>query len=375
MLYLSGKLFPFFPNVRKWSSKGKIWFEKEIEYQIYPDGTFLQFSMNYHRVLIQLLTWGIQLAKLNKEIFRKIVYDRSEKALNFLKTCIDPYSGHLPNYGHNDGSLFFKLSNDNYRNYRSQIDDLSAVLNGYNEYNSKSSLWYGVKPVNKTPKNISSLNEYKDGGYYIIQEENTKTFIRCGAYTDRPYQSDNLHLDLWVDGKNILRDNGSFMYNSRKELINYFNGCEGHNTISIEGKNQMQKGDRFIWYFWVKEAEASLNELKNDFVFTGEIKGFKQINSNISHHRKVSKSKGLDEWLIEDTIKGVKNKTSYQYWHFSHEFVDNLIITSKDKNNKKLEPKMEEKWHSSFYGIKEKSIRLSFKSDTNMFITKITYRK
>ena len=32
-------------------------FEKEIDYQIYKDGTYLQFSMNYQRVVVQLLTW------------------------------------------------------------------------------------------------------------------------------------------------------------------------------------------------------------------------------------------------------------------------------------------------------------------------------
>ena len=63
MLFLSGLLFPFLPNTKKWSKKGKNWFEEEIAYQIYKDGTFLQFSMNYHRVAIQLLTWGIRLAR------------------------------------------------------------------------------------------------------------------------------------------------------------------------------------------------------------------------------------------------------------------------------------------------------------------------
>ena len=116
MLYLSGKLFPFFPNVNKWMLKGKKWFEKEIEYQIYEDGTFLQFSMNYHRVVVQLLTWGIQLAKLNNDNFDKVVYERAKKTLNFLDASTDVISGELPNYGSNDGALFFKLTNDIDRN-------------------------------------------------------------------------------------------------------------------------------------------------------------------------------------------------------------------------------------------------------------------
>ncbi|MGB0879313.1 MAG: heparinase II/III family protein, partial [Polaribacter sp.] len=146
MLYLSEKLFPFFPNVKKWGKKGKQWFEQEIAYQIYEDGTFLQFSMNYHRVAVQLLTWGIQLAKLNNDKFENIVYDRAQKSLDFLDACTDPITGKLPNYGSNDGALFFKLTNDDYRVYTSQLDDLRAVLNGYTYHNSKSTLWYGIQP-------------------------------------------------------------------------------------------------------------------------------------------------------------------------------------------------------------------------------------
>ena len=35
-------------------------------------------------------------------------------------------------------------------------------------------------------------------------KKKTKTFIKCGAYKDRPCQSDNLHLDIWVDGEKIF---------------------------------------------------------------------------------------------------------------------------------------------------------------------------
>ena len=375
MLYVSGKLFPFFPNVKQWSEKGKKWFEQEIAYQIYEDGTFLQFSMNYHRVVVQLLTWGIQLAKLNGDTFDEVVYERAQKSLDFLDACIDPVSGELPNYGSNDGALFFKLTNDDYRVYRSQLDDLRAVLNGYIYFGSKSSLWYGIKPKQKKQAALPEISEFTKGGYYIIQEGNTKTFIRCGAYKDRPYQSDNLHIDIWIDGKNVLRDNGSYQYNTSKELINYFNGSEGHNTISIDGKDQMQKGDRFIWNYWVKYAKANLTESQNKFVFKGEIKGFKHLDSNILHQRIVTKSKGLNEWIVKDIISGVENKTSFQYWHFSNEMIDELSITSLDRNNKKLETILEEKWYSSYYGVKEKSTRLSFESNTNMFTTKIAYKK
>src|SRR5690606_9037956 len=44
-LTLSNILFPFIPETQKWAKDGLKWFEQEIAYQIYEDGTFLQFSM------------------------------------------------------------------------------------------------------------------------------------------------------------------------------------------------------------------------------------------------------------------------------------------------------------------------------------------
>ncbi len=375
LLYLSKNLFPFFPNVAKWSKKGKKWFEQEIAYQIYEDGTFLQFSMNYHRVVVQLLTWAIRLAELNDDVFDSQIYDRAKKSLIFLDVCSDPVSGKLPNYGSNDGALFFKLSDDDYRVYRSQLDDLRAVLHGFTNYNSKSSFWYGIQPENKEPHKISELNEFKDSGYFVLQEGNTKTFIRCGSYKDRPCQSDNLHLDLWVDGENILRDNGSYKYNTDKKFVDYFNGSEGHNTLSIEGLNQMEKGGRFIWYYWIEKAKAFLKKEKDSVIFCGKIKAYKQLGNNIYHQREITKTIGKNEWLVTDSIKGVTDKKIYQYWHFSETIKDNLSITSFDAKGKEILPIIEKKWHSAYYGVKESSLTNIFVSKENIIKTKISYTK
>jgi hypothetical protein len=375
MLYLSAKLFPFFPNVKTWSKKGKKWFEQEIAYQIYEDGTFLQFSMNYHRVVIQLFTWGIQLAKLNNETFSDVVYDRAKKSLAFLDTCMDPITGKLPNYGPNDGALFFKLTDDDYRVYRSQLDDLRAVLYNYTYYDTKSTLWYGLQPEKKSPPTIADVNTFEKSGYYISQDGNTKTFIRCGAYKDRPHQSDILHVDIWVDGINYLRDTGSYKYNAPAEYVNYFNGVEGHNTISVAKADQMLKGGRFIWFYWVQKAKASLKKENNSYTFEGTFTGFKQLGNNIQHTRKVTKPVGQNTWEITDQIKNQGNKTSYQYWHVHPDHKDAVEIITTDKDGNVLQPLIEEKWFSGYYGVKEKAIRLTFASENNVFNTTIRIKQ
>lgn len=371
MLYLSKKLFPFLPNVKNWSRKGKKWFEQEIEYQVYEDGTFLQFSMNYHRVVVQLLTWGVQLAKLNNEKFVDVVYERAQKSLDFLDVCIDSVSGNLPNYGSNDGALFFKFTNDDYRVYRSQLDDLRAVLNGYTYFDSKSALWYGIQPKQQKPRPLPETSTFEKSGYYILQDGNTKTFIRCGAYKDRPAQSDNLHIDISVNGINYLRDAGSYKYNADLEDVTYFNGTEGHNTVSVGKADQMQKGERFIWYYWVKKAKATLKKENNVYEFEGIINAFKQLGNNIQHRRKVTKQQGQNRWEITDSIKNKGNRKIYQYWHLHPEQLDAIVISTLDEDGRNIEPVIEEKWFSGYYGIKEKSIRYTFETSGNKLNTKI----
>jgi len=371
MLYLSGNLYPFFPDVSNWSRKGKLWFEQEIKYQIYTDGTFLQFSMNYHRVVVQLMTWGIRLAELNNDKFSPHVYNRARKSLIFLDTCMDSNSGMLPNYGSNDGALFFKLTDDDYRVFQSQLDDLRSVLSNSSTKTHESMFWYGMDAASNEVITISPLSEFSLGGYYIIQENQTKTFIRCGSYSDRPFQADNLHLDIWVDGINYLRDNGSFKYNTKSEYLNYFTGTEGHNTVGVDRENQMKKGNRFIWYYWIKESKASLEKIENNYQFKGYIRAFRHLRKNIKHHRIVKKYISENVWEVTDTVTNTESLCLYQYWHLNPDVIDRVEILTLDENGTLLDPLIEEKWYSGYYGIKEKSIRMTYRTFGSRFVTKI----
>jgi hypothetical protein len=369
MLYLSGLLFPFLPDTAKWSRDGKNWCESEIKYQVYPDGTFLQFSMNYHRVVVQLLTWGIRLSDIHGKSFSAVVKERAKLSLKFLDVCSDPVSGKLPNYGNNDGALFFKWTEDDFRVYTSQLNDLRAVLSNNITVEQESQAWYGLKNLDVTPINIQGVHEFKDGGYYIHQEETVKTFLRCGSYKDRPSQSDNLHLDIWKDGINYLWDNGTFKYNTAKETVDYFTGCEGHNTLSLEGNNQMLRGGRFIWYYWIKKTKAKMAVTNKKLVFEGELQAFQYIKKGIKHFRKVEKNTGENQWLITDSLEKADGMERSIYWHVNPQIFDLLDIKCETAEGEKITPIVEEKWHSSYYGVKGKSMRYHFSSIETMLTT------
>lgn len=371
MLYLSRLLFPFIPETVSWSKVGKKWFEQEIDYQIYEDGTFLQYSMNYHRVVVQLLTWGIKLSEFNDEELAPAVYLKAKRSLEFLDASLEERSGKLPNYGSNDGALFFKFTDLDYRNYTSQLDDLRMVLSQEAVMDSESFAWYGMN----TPKIISrpqkEIAQFKNGGYYIINEtgqDHSKTFIRCGSYKDRPAQADNLHLDIWINGENYLWDNGSYKYNTEDSLLKHFMGTSGHNTVSVNDKDQMLKGGRFIWYKWIKSASAKMIDKGEQYNFSGSIDAFRHLGG-ITHHRDVVKEKSILKWQVMDHLNNNSGLELKQHWHINPKVHDKVEITATDEKGNLLVAHKEEKWHSSYYGLKEKSIAITFTTFGTTFNT------
>ncbi len=379
-LYLAGIFFPTMPGADIWKKKGKAWFEEEIAYQVYEDGTFLQFSMNYHRIVVQLLTWGIALSEKNSERFSPVVYDRARKSLMFLRTCMVEENGWLPNYGANDGALFFKLSGAHFRDYRPQLQALAGVLGmdaGLDTYEDHQ--WYGL---NAGASDIWSpahgIHQFANGGYYIIREPETLTFIKCGSYKDRPSQADNLHLDIWYRGENILLDGGSYKYNTDEETVRYFSGTASHNTVMIaypDDKDQMLKGGRFIWYYWTQRIDALLQEAKENFLFNGAIHVFTYIDKGIVHKRKIVKKRGIPEWVITDEVSGPLGIVTKQLWHAPVAAQQKMEIEAfgldGESKRTKLPLCVQDGWYSSLYGQKEKTVESYFLAETKVIETTI----
>ena len=376
-LYLTGLLYSEFPAAAKWKQRGKAWFEQEIAYQVYEDGTFLQFSMNYHRVVIQLLTWAIALAEKNDESFAPVVYERAKKSLEFLRTCMIDENGKLPNYGANDGALFFKLNDADFRDYRPQLNALASALKTdlLFSFQCEDVQWYNLQNRNSGSwKPSLGIHRFDVGGYYIFREKDTLTFIRCGNHKDRPSQADNLHLDVWYNGDNILLDGGSYKYNTSDGNIKYFMGTASHNTVMLDDYDQMKKGSRFIWYNWTQRKEIQFNEDERQYNFKGSVSAFNYISENIVHEREVTKIKGQPAWTIKDTIVNKPAEVSMrQLWHLPLQHPP-VLWKSISKNGEQVSKQNVKGFVSELYGEKKPCEIIIFQANENEIITEFEIR-
>jgi hypothetical protein len=356
-LYLISLYFPFLTNAKKYKFHGKKWFENEIEFQIFDDGSDSQYSFNYHRVKIQLLSIAISSARVNNESFRDCVYSKSRKSLEFLLQVMgNKEKGLLPNFGPNDGSIYFKLNDADYRNYIPQLNALASLLQinmpfSIDERDMEDEFWFTLK-LNKLPKSTLEIHQgrfkYENGGYLQISDLESISLMKTPLLEFRAAQNDLLHLDIWYKGVNILRDAGSFSYNTDEATSMIFNGISGHNTVSLNGQQHMLKGPRFIWLFKPKILEAEVSE--DEFEYKMQASMYIYYPKPYILSRTVHKVKGSPIWEIEDSVlKGMTHDDRlFQFWNLGSQLpfkVDLLTIGN-------VERKEEQGYESIYYGKK-----------------------
>ena len=384
MLYIGASLFPHFPKAAAMKRDGKKYFEEEIAYQIYPDGSYLQFSNNYHRVVTQLLSIAISFAECQGDRWSDTLYARAAASLKFLQVQCDSTTGHLPNYGNNDGALFFPLSDASYRDYRPSLQALHIALYKQEFYPvecSEEAAWLcnrnGAPFLSKDASRLNGLHQFKtsQGGYLSYRDEESYSFLKCCSYKDRPAQADNLHLDLWYSGENIIRDNGSYKYNADPASLRYFMGTASHNTVQLGTFDQMLKGGRFIWYYWNKQAKLACAEDETSIVMNASVEVYAHLKKGIRHTRIVRKMKGRVEWLVEDSFNERAGQALHQRWHIAPDFLTRFEITAVDGNGIALTYTVEDCFYSSHYGEKEPSKCIIFTSETNSIATRIALKQ
>ncbi len=376
-LFIAGTLFPFLTNAKKWKRKGKEWLENELLYQIYEDGTYLQFSHNYQRVVVQLLTYYLSFSSNNDIVVSNDIKKRISELLHYMVSVCIGDAGETPNYGSNDGALFFNLSNCDYTDYRPQLNGLSYALNNtfiYAEDELKEeALWItNVDEMASTSQILKEgISTFPEGGVYLIKDMTSFSFFKCIAYKDRPAHADNMHLDIWINGKNYLRDSGTYTYNTTKENIHYFSGTKGHNTIILSDTNQMEKASRFIWFDWTKIAECEVYDTNEEWVLKASAVMFPEIGPNIKHIREIRKIKGENTWCIEDKII---NKPPHivmkQLWHPHPDYISSIFIESRDQHTVLVENKDIGYW-SPYYGVKEEVPLIYYETKESSIYTKI----
>ena len=112
-------------------------------------------------------------------------------------------------------------------------------------------------------------------------------------YTSRPGQCDQLHVELWWRGQNLAMYAGTYRYNAAPPWENALAGTAVHNTVQIDGREQMTRAGRFLWLDWAQASYLPGEKL------TAEHKGY--ARRGVIHRRSLAYL-GPKAWQVVDTL-------------------------------------------------------------------------
>jgi hypothetical protein len=314
----------------KYEKLGRKWLEDRASKLIEKDGSFSQYSLNYHRMVLDTFSIvEVWLRSFNLQNLSPDFYNSAAQATSWLYQMVSPVSGDGPNLGANDGSLILQLTDSPYRDYRPSVQLASALFRGRRAY-SNSGLWdlhlawLGIANYESNPPRYLNC-DYDFGGYKILRSADANVIFRYPKFRYRPSQADAMHVDLWVNGVNFLSDAGSYSYNSIPDMSGYFNGTASHNTVQFDDRDQMPKLGRFLFGSWLKskyvppisdsDAGVSCSASYRDFRGAEHLRqvNLNETTLNVSDHVKGFKRKAVirwrlpdSDWVLENTKNGVQ---------------------------------------------------------------------
>ncbi len=304
-LYTAGVFIPEHTQAKKWRTSGWKWFNHGVQSQINSGGAYSQHSTNYHRLMLQLALWFNLLAEQQGQRLPDQTHQRLARATSWLLALVDPESGQVPNLGPNDGAYIQPLTTCPFNDYRPVLQAAASVFLGKRPFSDGAwddvSLW--LKPDHTMSKvGLSTLNSRNETPHVIrFPGQSSWAYLRVANFNSRPGHADQLHLDLWWRGLNLAQDAGTYLYTAPAPWDNALPHTAVHNTLTINGLEQMRRVGRFLYLDWA-QAHCVEGEQNADGSWRRVVavhNGYRRLG--VIHQRSVAAVENGD-WLVEDTL-------------------------------------------------------------------------
>jgi hypothetical protein len=308
-LYTAGLALPEHPSAGRWRKTGWDQFHQGLRLQIAADGAYVQHSSNYHRLMLQLALWMRMLGLLRGEPFPEVSRRRLAAATRWLLALLDRESGSVPNLGPNDGAYILPLTGLEFEDHRPALQAAAMAFLGERPLADgpwdEMALWLAGRSGTQAIRHSGDqeIGDQRLATPHTLRSSGGESwaYLRAAHFDGRPGHADQLHVDLWWGGLNVAQDAGTYLYNAPPPWDNALAGSEVHNTVTLDGNDQMRRAGRFLYLDW---AQAHSIKVEGDPEqacqrITAEHDGYRRIG--VTHRRTVTAFR-RDRWLVEDAL-------------------------------------------------------------------------
>lgn len=248
-------LAPWLPEAGRLRRRAALALAEAVEDQFGPDGSYAQHSPTYQRLALHVLLWCLAVERATGEAAPAPVADAVRRSVVHLRHLLVPGSeGRMPNLGGNDGALLFDLADAPVTDFRPLLAHAAAAVGvaaglEAGPWDAEAS-WFGLDRVGGSPAPLPptvATHAVTRGGAHAV--------LRAGPLRHRPAHADQLHVDVWIDGRPVAVDPGTFRYTAPAPWGNALAGDDVHDVPRRPDAPQAERSGRFFWRRW---AEADV---------------------------------------------------------------------------------------------------------------------
>jgi Heparinase II/III-like protein/Heparinase II/III N-terminus len=327
-LFIAGLVFQDHKHGAAWMEHGAALLAQEADRQIPGDGVHAELSTYYHCYTADFYLQSMILAEHNHFPFPAQLRKKVHALLNFVMHIAEP-SGTIPLLGDDDGGRALALVQRNYRSFNDGLA-LGAVLfdrsdfkhsvgppceevfwllgrSGMNGYSALESV---------SPSNVQA--RFEQGGYNVQRSgwepcDSQLIFDTggLGMLTGGHSHADALSITLSHQGRELLIDPGTSVYNSAPEWRSYFRSTRAHNTVTVDNHDQAEPGGTFRWKTRLTTTTRD-SRVPQEYL-EAEHDGYASIG--VTHRRRILYIPG-EYWIVADEFPGSGAHTFDFHYHF-----------------------------------------------------------
>jgi len=316
-LFTCGLAFRGTPAADRWLNHGANILSCEAAKQIQEDGVYGERSPYYHCYTLDFYLQALALARQNGLHFPLTVHQRVESMLWVVMHWTRP-DGTLPHLGDDDGGRALALDRKDYRSFEDGLcagailfrdPVLKSRCSAFSEYAYwllGEQAWDEYTSLESRPPADAHL-ECAKGGYTVQRTgwgiEDSHLVFDCGGLgmlTGGHSHAGALSITLFGQGREILVDPGTFVYNGAPEWRSYFRSTAAHNTVTVDGRGQAEMAGPFRWNRRFHATVTSRTHLPQHVDAWHDAY---ERRSGIMHRRRVVQTPGR-YWVLIDRLSG-----------------------------------------------------------------------
>jgi len=273
-----------------WLGRGARILEREMQYQVHPDGVSFEASIGYHRLVTEFFGWGGEVVRRNLPRQLPVSYWQRLAAMRqFLESYLDS-QGRAPLLGDADDGRLHHLCADTARRPRLHLLGL---------------------PPRRARREAPASRAFPQGGFYVLRYGLDRCIVRCGpvglAGAGSHDHNDQLSCELTLGGHEFIADSGTYAYTRDLKARYAFRSTAAHNAVQLAGEEQNPIRVDRPWRVLADRTRSTCTTWKADdqgTVFEGRHHGFAHRPSRALAIRRIAVDAKSGEWVLADTVQG-----------------------------------------------------------------------